>query len=504
MLRDYSRPVWDDDKGQVVRILGVAQDITTYIYIVTRIQTTARRLQTMLDTIEDGITLSDEHGYFEIFNARMEAITGYSKAEANACDNFLRLLYPNEEDYHRALFELREIQQGGVKRDVETTICAKDGARKTLLVSTSLFHDQERDWFLSAYHDITGRRGMQTQLLLLQNAINTTRVGVTITATDKTILYLNSAQAEMLGYAPKELMGQNARLLAPETYWRDVPFEHLNSGWERETVNLRKDGSAFPVYAVSTPVYDDMGEPVGVITITEDMTARKEMETQLRAALREKEILLHELHHRIKNNMQSIASMIRLLYDRIEGEQNIEHLCECEHRIQAMALIHELLYHTEDVARLDMQKYLKQLTCMMVSTYDGCRNSINVQIEIEEVFLELETAIACGLLVHELVSNSLKYAFPDGKTGELLLSLLPISPFEVDADKMFELIVCDNGIGLPEDFDPRQSESLGFTLVMGWINQLQADLRIERDAGTCFRIRFRELSYEKTHTNSHC
>ncbi len=301
-------------------LFSIIHDITARKKTEETLEIAARRFQTVLETIEDGITLGDAAGRFEIFNSKMEELTGYSKADANASNDFLHLLYPNQPDYYRALFHLQKLQQISGVHDIETEICAKDGSRKTLLVSTSLIHDQNQTWFLSAYRDITRRKLVETEVLLLRNAILTAQIGVTITTTDHRILFVNPAEAAMHGYTVAELIDQDARMFSPTDSWRDLPFNYLETGWERETRNVRKDGTIFPVHSISSPVRDNTGIPVGIITVSEDITERKRVEEELQyakeaaeTANRAKSEFLANMSHELRTPLNAIIGFSELL-----------------------------------------------------------------------------------------------------------------------------------------------------------------------------------------------
>jgi two-component sensor histidine kinase/AmiR/NasT family two-component response regulator len=224
--------------------------------------------------------------------------------------------------------------------------------------------------------------------------------------------------------------------------------------------------------------------------LQQEISERRRMEAQIKASLKEKEILLREIHHRVKNNMQAISSLMRLQSRKFTDDVHLEIFREVENRIQSMALIHEMLYHEEDFARIEFERYVIQLVFRLLGVYGIRDGRITPHIQVENVCLGLDTAIPCGLLINELVTNSLKYAFPEDRTGELAIDL------RSSGDETFELSISDNGIGLPEDLDFRKSETLGFTLVMSWVNQLQADIELDRTIGTRFHIVFKELKYK--------
>lgn len=208
------------------------------------------------------------------------------------------------------------------------------------------------------------------------------------------------------------------------------------------------------------------------------------------ASLREKEILLREIHHRVKNNMQILTSLLRLQVRQADNQKMREVLQESEARIRSMGLLHEKLYKSESVSRIEMNGYLRTLTGELarVNTPAGCKRDI--KLNVHGVFMGLDTALPCGLMITELVTNSLKYAFPKRPTGTIYVSLGASDPGH------YQLVVWDNGIGMKPDFDIANATSLGMRLVKMLTDQLNGQLSIECSQGTRINITFRESQYE--------
>jgi len=195
------------------------------------------------------------------------------------------------------------------------------------------------------------------------------------------------------------------------------------------------------------------------ISIGVDITERKQAEEKIKASLKEKEVLLQEIHHRVKNNMQVIISLLKLQSGNITDKQYLDMFKESQNRIKSMALVHEKLYQTKNLADVDFKGYVKSLVISLFRSYKTKPNKITLKIEVEDVSLGLEKAIPCGLIINELVSNSLKYAFPEERAGEIKVAFNPINEDEL------VLEVSDNGIGMPEKLDFRNTKSLGLHLV---------------------------------------
>jgi two-component sensor histidine kinase len=208
------------------------------------------------------------------------------------------------------------------------------------------------------------------------------------------------------------------------------------------------------------------------------------------ASLREKEILLREIHHRVKNNMQILTSLLRLQTRQADSQELREVLQESEARIRSMGLLHEKLYQSESVSVIDMHGYLRTLTGELtrMNTPRGTRREI--KLNVHGVGMGLDTALPCGLIITELVTNALKYAFPSRDEGIIYVSLGAL------ADGSFQLVVWDNGIGMDENFDINKASSLGMRLVRMLTDQLNGSLAFDCSRGTRITVTFRESQYE--------
>jgi len=242
--------------------------------------------------------------------------------------------------------------------------------------------------------------------------------------------------------------------------------------------------------------FNKMVSDLQKITVSRDAFAqevieRKQAEEKIKASLREKEALLKEIHHRVKNNLQVISSLLKLQFGYMKDKRDAEILKECQHRIKSMALVHENLYQSKDLANVNLSEYVKHLVNTLFYSYGVDTSQIKLKMEIEDVMFGIETAIPCGLIINELVSNALKHAFPEGKKGEIEIAMHLTDREEI------ELIISDNGIGIPLDFDLRNAQSLGLKLVNLLIEQIGGKLELDRSKGTKFKIRFRETKYKK-------
>lgn len=223
--------------------------------------------------------------------------------------------------------------------------------------------------------------------------------------------------------------------------------------------------------------------------IVEDITERKQAQEQIKASLAEKDVLLKEIHHRVKNNLQIVHSLLRLQFRRTKDEQAAEILLESQNRIKSMALIHENLYQSKDLSKIDLSVYIPILVEQLFNSYGINSNVISYKTKIDNIFLDIDTAIPCSLVINELISNSLKYAFVDGK-GEIQIE------FHCDNYNELTLIIKDNGIGIPENLVLAQTQSLGLKLVKSLVAQIEGSIDLDRLKGTNFKINFSAKNHD--------
>ena len=225
-----------------------------------------------------------------------------------------------------------------------------------------------------------------------------------------------------------------------------------------------------------------------LISLLLAQTEQKQAEEKIIQALREKDVLLKEIHHRVKNNLQVISSLLALQSDSLDDPVAQSLLTESQNRVRAMSMIHEKLYQSPTLSRVQFGEYITTLAGFLFRSYTQTSGRVELKLDAEEIHLNIDTAVPCGLILNELISNSLKYAFRDGRRGELRVGLR-------SAGDGYRLTVADNGVGLPEDFDVRQANSLGLQLVDALSRQIKADLKVDGRGGASFCLDFKELHY---------
>jgi PAS domain S-box-containing protein len=259
------------------------------------------------------------------------------------------------------------------------------------------------------------------------------------------------------------------------------------SAIEMEEVVPHEDGLHIYI-SVKFPLSSPDGKPYAVCGIATDITERKKAEVQIEKALKEKEVLLREVYHRVKNNMQIITSLLNLQSRYARDGEDREMFRESHNRIKSMSLVHEKLYQSKDLTTIDFKEYIKDIAKGLFQSYGANKGKIALVMDINNIALDINNAIPCGLIINELLTNSLKHAFPEGKEGEIKIAVHSMN------ENTIELVVGDNGIGISEDVDFRTTKSLGLQLVtMLAENQLHGEIILDRSKGTEFTITFREV-----------
>jgi len=241
----------------------------------------------------------------------------------------------------------------------------------------------------------------------------------------------------------------------------------------------------------ASPLLDGKGLRYGAIESIRDITERKKEEIQLKSSLNEKEVLLREIHHRVKNNLQIISSLLNLQEFYVKEDPiAVNVLKESKNRVLAMAMIHEMLYQSTNLSHINIPNYIRNLISNLVYSY-GYNSNFKTVLNVEEIMLNIETSIPVGLIIGELVSNSLRHAFPNKQEGKITLSLKY-------CNKGYNLVISDDGVGLPPKYDFRNVEStLGLKLVNSLVEQLDGSIELEKNIGTQFTIKFKEQHYKE-------
>jgi PAS domain S-box-containing protein len=323
-----------------------------------------------------------------------------------------------------------------------------------------------------------------------------THAPVGIFETDLTgdCIFVNERWCAIAGLPPEDATGAGwVRALHPEDR------ESVSGRWYESTKAGREfaceyrfqtpAGKVTWVSGAAVALRDPAGEVTGFMGTCSDITERKQAEEHIKTSLREKEVLLQEIHHRVKNNLQIISSLVSLQSGYLKDRQALEFFKETQNRIRSIAIIHEKLYQSRDLAQIDFAAYVHDLVAHLFHSYGTSPEEVDLEVNIAEGSLSVNTAILCGLIVNELVSNSLKHAFPNGQKGLIGVGL---GIEREDNGHQFTLTVRDNGVSLMEDAVSDRTPSLGLQLVSRIAKQLGGAIQLETKGGTRFRIIFKE------------
>jgi PAS domain S-box-containing protein len=333
--------------------------------------------------------------------------------------------------------------------------------------------------------EVSERRRAEESLRLLRSAVEqaTESIMVTDAQLDEPgprIVFVNPAFTKITGFSSQEVLGKSPRILQGARTDKAVLRrlrQKLQKGEvvECETINYRKNQEEFFMQWQTAPICAPGGEITHFVAIQHDVTERKRAEQKALAAVQREVVLRREIHHRVKNNLQIITSLLYLQSTKVNDPNLLALLNENQARIRSIALVHEMLYQREDLAKISFSAYVQQLGSDLLAAYRVTQGDIALKISSANVFLDLNTAIPCGIIVTELITNALKYAFPHGGKGEITIGLLP------ETRRTWTLTVADNGIGLPREVDLERLQTMGLSMVHDLAGQLGGRVEI----GSC-------------------
>jgi PAS domain S-box-containing protein len=427
-------------------------------------------------------------------NNALAKMYGYEKA-GEIVGVPLRAFFQQEDPAHEEHFK-KFVESGYSLSGAESRALDRNGQPRFFINSfVGIVKDDALMELWGSQSEITHRRMADREMRLLAQTIASTKDCISITDLHNRILFVNDAFLTTYGYEEEELIGKSILIVrGGSTEEKDADTilrDSLAGGWNGEVNNQRKDGSIFPVELWTSMVHNDEGNPVAVVGVARDITERKKAEEQIRLSLHEKEVMLKEIHHRVKNNLQVISSLLNLQSEYISDPETLRFFRESQNRVKSMALIHEKLYQSSSLAQVDFGAYLRELSTQLFRSYATMGGGVSLQLDTEPVSMTIDLAIPCGIIVNELITNAIKYAFVSGTTGRLLVSCRPIP------EDMVRLVVSDDGVGLPNGLDVRAIGSLGLKLVTMLCDQLRGKLTVTRgspalqsDRGTEFVITF--------------
>jgi len=311
---------------------------------------------------------------------------------------------------------------------------------------------------------------------------------VSIHDTSYTLLKVNKSLADFLGMPKKDIVGRRCYELlhGKDSPWNNCPHSATLKTGTPSVEEVLDPKLGIDLLVTTSPIFDNEGRVTGSVHIAKDITRRKLIENELIKSLKEKEVLIKEVYHRVKNNLQVVSSLLQIQAGFIKDDFHREMFRESQNRIKSMAFVHQLLYQSKDLTRVDLKSYLDHLAPSVFKSYADAVGRISLTVEVLNVYLDTDTAVHCGLIVNELLTNSLKYAFPEKISGNIRIHAKETGGF-------VELVFSDDGAGLPEGLDVRNNGSLGLQLVFALSeSQLRGKVDVEagKTGGTVFKIIF--------------
>jgi len=393
-----------------------------------------------------------------------------------------------------------KFKDAGEIYDVNFEMIRADRTRITVLFDGKIGYDQKGNFKQThcIFQDITGQKKAEKALKESEQYYKTifenTGTATVIVEDDCTVSLMNTEFETLYGYKKEDIEGKKkwtefvadehlpmmkkyhaTRRVTPGEVPRNYEFNFIDS-----------DGNLKNIYTTIAVI---PGTGKSLVSL-QDITDRNNVENQLKTSLNEKDMLLREIHHRVKNNLQIISSLLNLQSRYIEDEDALDVFTESQNRVRSMAMIHEKLYKSESMSKIDFGEYITDLTDSLFYNYRVGPSKIELNKKIDKIFFDVDTAIPCGLIINELITNCLKHAFPGDNNGSIGIELFK-------RDDNYVLNVNDTGVGFPDDIDFKNTESLGLQLVNNLVNQVDGTIELDGNDGTRFNIIFKELAYKK-------
>ncbi len=501
-IRDRAFPVYDS-QGRLYRAAGIAEDITERKQAELALRESEERFRQLAENIDAvfWIFCLDERKLLYISPA-YDKIWGRPRERLyKEATRWREGVHP--EDVPAIVASAQQQLQGEFPERVYRII-RPDGSIRWLQDHTFPIYNSEGRLYRTAgiSEDITERKqaeaALQESEQKYRNLVETAQGLIWSVDSAGRFSFINQASKHFYGYEPEEMIGREAtEFTTPEQAQKDMEaLRRVLAGeslLQYETMAFRKDGTPFYISTNAIVIRDEAGNVLGTTGTSIDITERKRAEEELKASLQEKEALLKEVHHRVKNNLQVISSLLDLQSQRIEDALDLEAFRASQNRVKSIAIIHEKLYQSKNLAQVNLAEYIHTLTNYLYQTYPINPDNITLQLKVDDIFLNLDTVIPCGLIINELISNALKHGFPGNTRGTIWIELncVSVEPAEENTHQV-TLVIGNDGIKLEDPTNFYRAKSLGFQLVQILVKQLYGQIEIDQSRGTEFKIRFSE------------
>ncbi len=481
--------------GEEVALIAV--DVSNLAETEESLLKSEERLKLALDAAKMGIWEYDPANDQIILSDNMEEIAGLKRSLfKGAFNSFLKYVHSDDRNAVKQIMSDAIAGENGRPFFLEYRLKESETAYRWIESTGKALKEGKATGkkLIGTITDVTWEKKSEEYLRLsekkFQQIFREAPIAVSIFTMDGKFIEVNGAFLTLTGYNPDDLLTMTFNdITHPEDLTKEIPLYHSCLRGETKSYTIEKryltrDGGTIWVNMTAAIIEDDSMLPLYLIAMAINVTEKKLQDERIRESLEEKNILLKEIHHRVKNNMQIISSILSLQTHGIEDERIIGPFLDCQNRVHTMALVHEKLYQSSDISKICFNEYIGDLVNHLYSTYTVRRDRVRTLIEMDEINLGIDTAIPLALIINELMSNAMKYAFSGRDSGTITVRM------HRDAGEMHTIIIGDDGIGLPEHIDFRYAETLGLQLVSALTGQLKGKLSVERIDGTVFTIIF--------------
>lgn len=531
----FNASVYRNMHGEVEGVFAAARNITKLKKVNNALKLSERHFRSLIENALDVIMVLNHQGDITYASPSVERVFGYKVHEFLGF-NIFDFIHNNDAPRLNGVL-IEDIKGSGSNADFEVRCQHEGGEWLTCqIIVQNLIKDPAVRGIVLNIRDLTPRKQAETARNDLEEMYSTLITaspdGFIATDLDGQITYVSEKASFMMGWDDKKKLISETifDILIPEE--NDLFSKNMDIVVKRGALRniehkaRKRDGEIFVAEMNMALTQDSKGNSKGFIVTIRDVTYRKKMENKIKSSLKEKEILLKEVHHRVKNNMQVISSLIGLQSEHVDDKKTKVMFEDSQNRIRSMALIHEKLYGSQGMEKVDFSEYVRSLISSLENSY-AHQKGIEVLIDVEDVLLDIDQAITCGLILNELISNSFKYAFPKQTVLDNYapLEIEDLSEDNLESDNisplksvslpnynshnsplenpLISIAVCsigdevimqvgDNGIGLPEGLNFEYTDSLGLQIVCTLVAQLEGKIKLDESEGTKFIIKFRE------------
>lgn len=492
---DLRLNVLRDTLGKPYQQIAQVVDITERIISEQKLKQTQARLTAVLNNLPN-VAIYEYGEEINFVSENIMDILGYPAEEFMKNESLFSNLML-EDDIVIYDDKVARWKRDGAKGVISNEIRVKNKQEEIVWLEDHMFEvnpGNAKPYYSGIMIDITQQK--KTHLRMLETE---TKLSAILKNLPKVVIYqsglgndfISDNIEEMIGFTPPEVLKSKyffGSIMHPEDM---IAVKNSISNWHKTgdegILNMefrvkKKNGDFIWIedHMFKVKVNEKESYLSGILI---DITDRKLAEQKISRSLKEKELLLKEIHHRVKNNLQVVSSLLKLQSGYVKDESSMDLLIDSQNRVRSMALVHQKLYQSKDFSEIDFPEYLRQLSEHLINVFKAKSGDVDINVNSEDVNLGIDLAIPCGLILNELISNSLKYAFPGGRKGKINIDFRCV-------DENYEIVIADNGIGFPKEINYKETKSLGLQLVNTLVGQIDGNISMENSIGTAFRIKF--------------